>query len=297
MPQATVYKILRNRLYTGDFDWDGRTHRGVHTPLVTRKLWERVQDILDQRFSKKHRKVKHNFAFSGLISCGHCGCSLVGEVKKGRYVYYHCTGFKGKCPEPYTREEVLEERFGDLLKGLAFDDEVMEWVSQALRESHQDERVYHEQVIARLQAEYNRLQTRLDAMYVDKLDGRIDARFFDQKAAEWRAEQDRFLRAIEEHKAANSTYLDEGIRLLELARRAHALFMGQDPREKRRLLNFLVSNCTWKDGSLQAIYRQPFDILAVSTRAWDQARTVAGAAAGLEENWLPGLGSNQRLPD
>src|SRR5947207_8109698 len=25
VPQATVYKILRNRIYTGDFDWNGRT--------------------------------------------------------------------------------------------------------------------------------------------------------------------------------------------------------------------------------------------------------------------------------
>src|SRR5712691_5629530 len=25
VPHATVYKILRNRIYTGDFDWDGRT--------------------------------------------------------------------------------------------------------------------------------------------------------------------------------------------------------------------------------------------------------------------------------
>jgi hypothetical protein len=29
-------------------------------------------------------------AFSGLITCGHCGCAMVDEIKKGRYVYYHC---------------------------------------------------------------------------------------------------------------------------------------------------------------------------------------------------------------
>jgi recombinase-like zinc beta ribbon protein len=45
----------------------------------------------------------------------------VGEIKKGRYAYYHCTGYKctgykGKCPEPYTREEVLEKAFAGLLK-------------------------------------------------------------------------------------------------------------------------------------------------------------------------------------
>jgi predicted metal-binding protein len=44
------------------------------------------------------------------ITCGHCGGAMVGEIKKRRYIYYHCTGFKGKCPGPYTREEVLADR-------------------------------------------------------------------------------------------------------------------------------------------------------------------------------------------
>jgi len=40
------------------------------------------------------------------------------------------------------------------------------------------------QAIRRIQAEYDRVQNRVDAMYVDKLYGRIDADFFDRKAAE-----------------------------------------------------------------------------------------------------------------
>ena len=62
--------------------------------------------------------------------------ALVAEKKKGKYVYYHCTGNKGKCPEPYTREEVLDECFADLLKGLIFDDQVMDWIIEALHQSH-----------------------------------------------------------------------------------------------------------------------------------------------------------------
>jgi site-specific DNA recombinase len=103
--------------------------------------------------------------------------------------------------------------------------------------------------LARLQAEYTKLQNRIDAMYVDKLDGRIDTVFFDRKAADWRTEQERLLRTIEDHHAANRTYLDDGVRLLELAQRGYSLFKKQEPREKRRLLNFLLSNCTWKDGT------------------------------------------------
>jgi hypothetical protein len=44
---------------------------------------------------------------------------MVGEVKKGRYIYYHCSGYKGKCPEPYVREEVLSEQFSALLERAA----------------------------------------------------------------------------------------------------------------------------------------------------------------------------------
>jgi DNA invertase Pin-like site-specific DNA recombinase len=103
VPVSTVHATLRNGLYMGEFEWNGCVYPGKHQPLVTRDLWERVQDVLDGRHAKKHRRVKHDFAFSGLIACGHCGCSIVGEIKKQRYVYYHCTGYRGRCDEPYVR--------------------------------------------------------------------------------------------------------------------------------------------------------------------------------------------------
>jgi len=292
VPRGTVHKMLRNRLYAGEFDWDGKTYSGVHTPLVTKDLWERVQAVLDGRHANRHRKVKHEFAFSGLVSCGHCGCSLVGEIKKGQYIYYHCTGYKGKCPEPYTREEVLEEKFAELLKGLVLDDEIMGWVTEALRQSRGDAKQHHDSAITRLQAEYNRLQNRIDAMYLDKLDGRIEGAFFDQKSSEWRREQDLLLCSIEEHQSANQTYMEEGFRLLELTQRAHGLFQRQEPREKRRLLNFLLSNCSWKGGELIPVFRQPFDMLADANFARSKCDGQDGSTQPVFENWLPGQDSN-----
>jgi hypothetical protein len=66
---------------------------------------------------------------------------------------------------------------------------------QALRESQVDEKRFREESIARLQKEYTKIQKRIDAMYLDKLDGRIDAAFFDAKRSEWREEQDQLLEA------------------------------------------------------------------------------------------------------
>ena len=154
--------------------------------------------MMDGRHAKNSKRGKHDFAFSGLIACRACGCAVVGEVKKERYVYYHCTGYADKCQgnpascrRRYVREELLEKQFTELLGRLKFDDEVLEWVREALHASHGDERREHEEAIRRLQGEHRRLGDRINAMYIDKLDGRVDGAFFYKMSAEWREEQNR----------------------------------------------------------------------------------------------------------
>ncbi len=144
---------------------------------------------------------------------------MVAERKKGKYVYYHCTGNKGKCEEPYAREDVLEKCFGDLLKGLVFDDEVMDWVIEALHQSHADEKSFRDEAIARLEAEHSKIQNRLDKLYEDQLDGFIEPAFFERKAQEWRQSQKRLTDQIAEHQGANHNYFQDGVRLLELSKR------------------------------------------------------------------------------
>jgi site-specific DNA recombinase len=45
--------------------------------------------VLDGRVAKKAKHGKHDLALSGLIACHACGCAVVGEIKKERYVQYH----------------------------------------------------------------------------------------------------------------------------------------------------------------------------------------------------------------
>lgn len=225
--------------------------------------------MLDGRYaSKVLTRTKRNFAFTGVITCGHCGCSVVGEMKKGKYVYYHCTGWKGKCSGPYVREEVLQDRFSELLGRLSFSDEIVAWLTQALHESHSDEEREHVEAIARLQTEYERLRRRVQAVYMDKLDGRVDAAFYDQITETMRADQDRCLSEIKWHQNAERSYMEDGIALLELAGKAQRLFVSADPDRKRRLLNFVLSNCVWKDGELSAEFKHPFDML-VEAGGWE----------------------------
>jgi hypothetical protein len=49
--------------------------------------------------------------------------------------------------------------------------------------------------------------------------------------------------------------------------------------EKRRLLDFVLSNSTWGNGELTVEFRQPFDLIAVGTTELKQKK-AAGADSG-----------------
>ena len=80
--------------------------------------------------------------------------------------------------------------------------------------------------------------------------------------------------------------MDEGVRILELARNAQALFERQPAREKRRLLNFVLSNCSWEDGEVVPTFRQPFDLLAETTAIVASSGAGNSSIPSKNEIWL-----------
>lgn len=288
---SSLHVVLRNRIYSGEFDWKGVRYQGSYEPLVTKETWEKVQDFLDLRMESRHRKVVHDFLFSGLVRCGHCGCALVAELKKRRYVYYHCTGYKGKCDEPYTREEVLERQFVAVLTSLVIPESVLAWLDQELTFSiEQDERI-RQRTVKSWQDEWDRLQARLDAMYEDKLDGRITPEQFDRKAKDTRSKQQTLRAKISEHQTSG-TDLRAGFNMMRLTSIACREFERQNARERRKLLELVVEGAVWKDGRLEVTLHEPFRTLALSNSASIRKEGAEATSSAEFEKWLPGMDSN-----
>ena len=67
------------------------------------------------------------------------------------------------------------------------------------------------------------------------------------------------------------------------------------PEKKRKPRRQCVfSNSTWKDGHLHPVYRQPFELLAVTNREYQQQKAASPSKSDLRSVWLPGPDSNQR---
>jgi DNA invertase Pin-like site-specific DNA recombinase len=95
--KSSIESILKNPIYYGDFLWNGKLYHGSHTSIVSKELWEAAQNAFKK--SNRPKQTKRDFPFIGMLTCAHCGCAITAEIKKGKYIYYHCTGNRGPCPK------------------------------------------------------------------------------------------------------------------------------------------------------------------------------------------------------
>lgn len=132
---------------------------------------------------------------------------------------------------------------------------------RALRETATAEQRERDERIAALRSEADRLLQRLDALYIDKIDGRITAEFHDRVSRQWRDERDRTPRDMESLNVAEDDFIDDGIALIDIARNAHQGFARQPLAIKQRALNLVLSDASYANGELTVEFRQPFEYL------------------------------------
>jgi len=272
------------------FSWAGRIYEGKDPTIISRELWERVQDRLDGH--PYTREVVHQFAFTGLITCGHCGWAVVAEIKKQKYIYYHCVR---RCQkERFVREEKLDEMLGELLAPLTMPPDVADSLVVSLKNARKDIRADAEVRLAEARAKYDRLGRLIDGAYEDKLEGRIDNAFFHRKRGDWEAKRDDLVREMDRIQKAEAGSIDLALRVLELANRAYSLYKSRDLAGKRELLDLVVSNCTMAGGELTVTYRNPFDLLVKLAPGPNGGPAPPGGPDGADPEWWRRRESNPR---
>ena len=168
---------------------------------------------------------------------------------------------------------------------------MLQWLEKELTLStHQDERI-QQRTVKNWQDEWDRLQGRLDAMYEDKLDGRITSEQFDRKAKETRSKQQALRAKISQHQST-AVDLRAGFNMMKLTSIACREFERQNAREQRKLLELVVNGAMWKDGRLELTLHEPFQTLARSNSASATKDGTKGTSEPKLSEWLPDMDSN-----
>lgn len=265
--KSSIHKVLTDCFYCGEFDYKGRRYTNAkHEPLVSRELFSRVQDKIHKKLTGKYKNK--DFMFSTLIKCAECGRSVVAETQKGHH-YYHCTRYNTNCSQKkYIRSEVLEDQILEKLEALQLPSpKLAQWVEKALKESHVQKTEYHNSTMAELSRQQVMIQQRIDALYDDKLDGKISLEFYNKKIEQYNKQLFEASAAVQLHQSASVDYLALGVAILELSQKAKIIYNQKTtPEDKRMLLNFVFSDIKLNDGKLEATYNNAFQIIASRSR-------------------------------
>src|SRR3990167_8059904 len=191
--------ILSNPFYTGLFRYSGEIHEGKHEPIIAKKLFDRVQEVLKQRGRPRHKSKIESQVFCGLLRCGTCGMMITGEYrvktqKNGTqhfYTYYHCTKKHKnfKCPEPCIRQEKLDEQISSLLQKVSLP---TDWAEKLNARLEKDKSKSAQSVSAFVQTNQERIEvitTKLQRLLDGYLEQDIDREIYRTEKAKLLSEK------------------------------------------------------------------------------------------------------------
>ena len=143
--------------------------------------------------------------------------------------------------------------------------QVADCIAARLRTSDADLMRTRERSASSLLTRQRALQAKIDRAYDDYVERRISEALWARKSAEWETELATVNVELSALDRPATALVATGQKILELVKQAGILYKTQDPGEQRRLLDSVLSNCTFDRGSLSPTYRKPFDLFARAT--------------------------------
>ena len=168
--KQSFFDMLRNRFYVGDvfvpaYNSDPDQYvKGVHEPLVSEDIFEKVQTVLSPSARRRRDNASHkdkirtvkmpqpDFYMRDFLVCPHCGSKLRASFSKGRharYPYYHCN----HCHKFRIKADAFNSGFEASLNGLTPPDNLIRLFQEICDDVIGESSKTREQRIAKLRSD------------------------------------------------------------------------------------------------------------------------------------------------
>jgi DNA invertase Pin-like site-specific DNA recombinase len=247
--KSKVQKMLSNPFYIGINRHNGKDYPGAQEPLISKELFERVQQKLHR--GRPLVYARHNPTLKNLIRCADCDTLVTWQLQKGRY-YGVCRRRSETCKSfKLLREDHVEEIIVAMLDELVCpSQDIIEWVADAMREQYKDGAENQERLCASIQLQLDRV-TRMDSsLYDDKLAGDISQEKYVEKHELFMSQIAELNERLNQIDSSLGKRLEHKLVLLELSQKAAQIYRNKSPEQKRLIISKLFEDMTLKGGSL-----------------------------------------------
>lgn len=210
---------------------------------------------------KPDTRCGHTFLYKGFMKCAECGCAITSEIKKNKWIYYHCTG---NSPQPcsqkkeYIKQEEIDLQVDEAIKRVVIDEKLADYINSLLEESYKDMQIDTQNKYNYLTTEIKKINTRKDKLLDMYMDGDIEKEVWTKKNQEIEEQKALLENQLKSMKQSKEKLIDNGKNIIECSKQAYNLYKNQSTEEKRKLLEVMFEKITIKDRKIEYTYKKPF---------------------------------------
>jgi site-specific DNA recombinase len=264
---STIHRMLSCSFYYGVMEKDGEKYLGKYEPIITKKLFDDVQVILNIKKNVKSQVIP--FAFRGLLRCSKCGCLLTATLKKKKHIYYYCTNGKGTCDEHkvYLTEDYLAKELLTVFDKLIVDEELIELCYQTKKELSGNNSDYLEEMALNLKNRLSKIKDRRNNLLDIYLDKSLDKDSYEAKNKRLSNEEVDILKNLadlkEKIKEADSDTLERTKKTFLEPEQMKNTFLRMSLEKRRETLFSLLWNAEIDNKKIANIsFKEPYKQLS-----------------------------------
>jgi site-specific DNA recombinase len=268
--KSQFYRMLVSPFYYGQLErmdyGEKRQYQGKHKPIVSKEEFWKVQRMLGRPAPRPQEK--RHFAFTGMIRCGECGCSITAEEKikkSGRaYTYYRCSRRHKTitCKNPPVTLPELEKQVAPILEEITIPDAFKEWALGWLRRGHEFESDNREVVLSTLQNTYAENERKLDRLTDMRLKEMLTDEEYTSKKAALTGEQKNLKEKIGDADQHAQNWRERMEWAFDYATAAKKRFESPDLEERRKVLYELGTNLILQNKELRLELNETLSLFA-----------------------------------
>ncbi len=167
--KSDIEKITRNPFYYGTMLYMGKLYPHKYEPLISKQLYNKCQDVRDQRHDQHTSYRSLPFAFNNLVQCKECHCT-VSSFNARDNTYIKCSKAKYKCGNTNTAQALAMPQVEETITQIKLTDEQVETLVRELRLRYSSQQVSMTVKIDSVRAEYDTITSRLKTLTYERLD-------------------------------------------------------------------------------------------------------------------------------
>ncbi len=299
--------LLQNPFYYGIIRYGGEFYEGKHEPIITKKLFDQVQEVM-KRKSKPQRTDKMKFfLYRGFFKCGECGYTITADRKvkpSGKeYVYYYCTKKNPhhKCTQNvFTREEKISSQIAEELQKVSLPDDCADWMLNELAKEKKENAQSSGVFVQKTKKELSKLDEKLEKLMNAYLESVLNIKEY-QKAKNKLINQKQVLKdKLNAFEQKSDNRFELAARFVKANKQAKIIAFKESRQAGRDFLKKIGSNFQLQNQNISFCPRGAWQILvnsvlfAQSATCAEQSSAPNSAENAKIQNWRRGRDSNPR---